>query len=1262
MTAYEPGATLKLEQWLESFRERLKRMRIARGFAALGAAALVITVVGVYLAARAGFLADIFIATRIVLLAVLVGLAVWLIVLPLRRLKGGAVPEIEGRTPELGGRVETYAGMRERGNPFVDLLAEDTLRVAANHPVERQVQPRELFVPTAVGGLAIAVLVWLAIAGPGLFAYGVRHLWAGWAIPDLLPPQSIAVTPGDEAVRRGGSVPLLAEMQGFDPATATVHARMGDGAWEEVDMARTDRGFEFTFFSVREPLEYYVSAAGTRSPSYNVSVVDLPSVGNLRLTYTFPRWTGRDPEVQDPGGDITTVAGTGVQLEITADAPLPAAELVLNDKAVTMDTEGVKGTTQFDVNADGRYYVAARIGSEQVRLTDDYFIKILPDGKPEIRLSRPGRDWNASSIEEVTARIEAKDDFSLSSLELRYSVNGGDWQAVKVPVTGRETNSDHVLALESVRTTDAGSAESRTLVPGDLISYYAVAKDRRQTAQTDMFFIDVRPFDRRYSQGQGGGGGGGGGGAGQESEISQRQREIIVSTWNLLREPQQGRESRDGSVRDNSLLLADLQRTLAEQARTLAERVDARQLSEDPQIAGFVENMNKAVEAMEPAAQRLAAIDLEKAIQPEQQALQYLLRAEAAFTDVQVAMQQGGGGGGGQAGRDLADMLEIEMDLEKNQYETGNPASLEANAGQQEMDDIARKLQELARRQEQLAASARQQQNLTAAQRWQQESLRREAEELQRRVESLQRQAANGQQQGAQQSGEQNGQQSGQSQSGQSQQQAATARRLESAIRAMNEAGEAMQGNEGVDRERLNRAATEAQRQLAQARDEVARQQQQSLQAALSDMANRAGELYEQQRAVDQELQAGVRQLLSERREGAGVRGQQSGLTDEQEARLAGQKRELGEGVQRLEREMTTSARDLKGQANGPGRVLEEAVQDLRDSELQARLAIAADYIRRGGAAYVAGSESAVTDGLRELRDQLRRAESMTGSAAANAGQNPADEALSRVQALRRELQQLANAAQQANPSQDPSQNGNQAQGQEQQGQGQNGQGQNGQRGDQPGEGQGEGQGQAQTAQNQNGQGQGQSQGQSQGGGQGSQSAANGAAGGQPGQGNLQAGTQNAGNYGDGSNGVIGGVGPVGGGWRGGGWWDRPLTGSLPPVTVRDDIRRDLTETTRDVRNLIPQLGNQGLTEADLEAIRNITRQLEQARFSGGDELLDRELKANLALLEQLELRLAQSLQGDKSANVRTAVAERVPEGYKDAVAEYYRRLSKDKE
>ena len=49
----------------------------------------------------------------------------------------------------------------------------------------------------------------------------------------------------------------------------------------------------------------------------------------------------------------------------------------------------------------------------------------MKDHPPEVKITRPGRDFKASPIEEVTVQVEAKDDFGLKNVELHYSVNGG---------------------------------------------------------------------------------------------------------------------------------------------------------------------------------------------------------------------------------------------------------------------------------------------------------------------------------------------------------------------------------------------------------------------------------------------------------------------------------------------------------------------------------------------------------------------------------------------------------------------------------------------------------------------------------------------------------------------------------------------------------------------------------------------------------------------------------------------------------------------
>ncbi len=996
------SSTSDFERYLNLFRLRLKQLVMARGLAVLAGAALLVTVIAVSLAIRRGFPAEIVVTARLLLFATIAAIVYRLVVLPGRNLETDGSAEIEARTPGFDGRVRTWVEMQAESHPLGELLAEDSMQIAGRNEPEQRIPQREFSTVLTAAGVALAALLFLAIAGPGNYAYGVRHLWFGWAFPGLLPPQSIEVLPGDDGIRLGGTVNVQAAMQGFDPADAYVHAKFGDGDWQQVQMADLGDNFEFTFFSVRQPLEYYVSAANVRSETFEINVVDLPVVENLAVTYRFPEWTGKDDETRDPGGDVRAIADTEIVVEVTADRAMTPGELVIDEQVVPLDIDGNTATAAFTVSADGQYFVAARVGGEQIRLTDDYFVTLLDDALPELQFARPGRDWSASSIEEVTTRVVASDDFRLESLELRYSVNGGDWTAVELPVDADFAEVDHVFLLESM-------AEADALVPGDLVSYYAVAADRENTARTDIFFIDVQPFDRRYSQSQQAGGGMGGQGQ-QQTEISERQKEIIVSTWNLIREQQEGRRNDPAYVSDNAALLSRVQSTLREQVDTLAQRTQARQLTASTEeIAQFVENLEKASAAMVPAAERLGEIDLEQAILPEQEALQHLLAAEAVFTDISVSLQANNrGGGGGQAGRDLSEMFEIEMDLEKNQYETGSRATPEPP--QQQMEETADELEELARRQEQLARNMQRNQQPTAAQRWQQEMLRREVEELRQRLERMQQQqsASNESSQGGQGQQSESGSQQQGGQSG-SREMEQLQRRLESAIRAMNDVDEAMRSSDNPDE--LQRAASEAQRQLEGARDQATEEMRRAMQASLDNLADRAEQLYEDQRAMEDRLQESIRGVNVGRND---LNRLESGMSILEEYELAQEKRQLQTDVQGLEQDARNTAQQLAEAEPAAAEQIREALDKLREEEVETRIAVAASYIEIGEAVYVAGSESAVTEALRELQQDLERARSMAdggrgGQPGENEGQGGGiQQTLAETRELRRQLQAFA--------------------------------------------------------------------------------------------------------------------------------------------------------------------------------------------------------------------------------------------------------------
>ena len=608
----------------------------------------------------------------------------------------------------------------------------------------------------------LASSFWLVFAKPGTLGYGASLVWRG-ADKNTAPLYSIAVQPGNVAIRRNSDQLVTVQVAGLRPDKVQLFARFQSAAaWEPVAMqplpdAGGAAAYQFVFAGLPENVDYYATAGPLASAHYQVRVVDLPSVKAIRVTYHYPAWTGLKPVTEEHSGDLRAIEGTSAEIEVATDRPLQGGQLAL-DGARNITLTGGEGNRYHGVipmAKDGAYHLSATDSGQPVRLSEDYFIATEKATPPEIAIDRPGKDYRASPIEEVNIGLKATDQFGLRDMHLHYSVNGGpdrDISLLKAPGS-RDASGAYTLHLEDFK-----------LVPGDLVSLYATARDGHAEARTDISFIQAEPFEREFSQSQQGGGGGGGGGGSQNSqtEISKREKELIAATWK--QQNNKAATPKDAAVAGQ--FLSDAQKKLRDQVLALSARMQTRDLSSaNEEFTGFEKDMQTAAAAMAPSADNLQNTQWTTALPLEQKALQALLRAEATFRQIQVAFgqQQGGGGGGGSsAGRDLASLFDLELDTEKNQYETAQTAS-PAEQHAKDVNDALEKLDALAKRQEELAQQPSTPQQ-TFEQRWQQEILRREAEQLQRQMQQM---AQNGQQSGSQQSqSSQSGKQSGGKQSG----------------------------------------------------------------------------------------------------------------------------------------------------------------------------------------------------------------------------------------------------------------------------------------------------------------------------------------------------------------------------------------------------------------------------------------------------------------------------------------------------------------
>ncbi len=1062
MTALE-----QLNGYVRQVERRLRLFAASRGFAFVAGVALGLTLLLVAICNRFQFAQSIVLPLRILLLLAVASIVSFGLAIPLWKVTRKRAAHIaEQSIPKFQERLLTVTEHPDRANPFTELVAEDALQVAREHSLDHVKRASRLWMLGGAGVAAAAVLLWLIAAGPGYWGYGASLLWTGSAHAKQRPLYEVVVQPGNKTIRRKSDLPINAQLIGFSARRVLLHARYGASAkWEEAAMqpAADSNSYQFVFPAVSDAVEYYVQADSAQSKRFKISVKDLPAVKRLRVLLRYPSGLGLADVSQDPGGDIRAVQGSRAEVSVLTDRRLEHGVLVLDNgqKIELANGDGNWARAEIPITKDGAYHVAAVDGGETIRISEDYFIEAKKDEAPSVRISRPGHDPRVSPIEEVPVVVEAADDFGLKSLELHYSINGGDEQVARFKTKGGKEEQGHTtLYLENFK-----------LAPGDVISMYGTASDANQTTRSDILFAQAEAFDYKFSQSQQSGGMGGGGMMGDNTNISERQKQIIAATFNELR----GESKSKSSIQEQAHFLSDMEGKLGAQAKTLAERMGNRELSQaNPEFENFSKLMTFASSEMVEAVGQLQPAKWKDALVPEQKALQSLLRAEAIFRDIQVAFGQQGSGSGSGAQRELARMFDLELDTSKNQYETGQQQNEIANQQQKAIDAAFERLQMLARRQQELAQQHSQQQ--PAEQRWQEEQLRREAEELRRQMEQLASNSQNGQQQSQSQNGSPSS--GGASQSGRQGSEGRQARQQGNEVnQAMRQAGEALKqaedemrnavgSGDGAAQQRAAGQLAEAQRQLSAALHRTAgnslsdlSQQADSLAQQQRDVANRMKQMYRQQAGAN-----GTNELSSI----LGESGEMPEMNDpdnprfgygyrrrnwqqelrptyrptEEEKALAADKERLARQLEELQRGMEQQQENLQSTAPDAADKVRRALSEAEQKELALRMQKNAQWIREGYGDRNLAMEDNVTAGVEQLSRDLRGAQQALGADQQN-GQNGESAKTAQALAEVRQLREMLERAQQGK-------NAGQSSGQQAGAQGQTGaQGSQGQTGSQ---------------------------------------------------------------------------------------------------------------------------------------------------------------------------------------------------------------------
>jgi hypothetical protein len=1124
------------------------------------------------------FSAPAIIAFRIVTVTIFVGLLVYGLVWPLRRRVSDAqvAMYLEECDPTLEAKIisaveATANGGSEAHSPrLVEKLVEQAIEQCRTmdhaNTVERSALQRH-----AATLAAIAAIVALALAfGPAYLRHGMSALLT-FQSAAASTPYKIEVRPGNTKVPRGADQAVTAKLIGFASSDVTVMIRTAPTAsFDRVPLipAKEAATFEGMLFHLEKPTEYYVESNGVRSERFTLAVVDLPTVKQLDLEYRFPAYTGLAPRQQTDAGDVAAIRGTEVVLHVEPTMTSPDGRIILSEGEARPLTRQADGslTGSFTISKQGFYRIELTgPHGEKVEASPQFTIDVLDDQPPAVHFTKPGRDTQASPVEELFLEARADDDFGVKSLQLFYSVNGSTPKTVNLyggkPMT--EVSGAHTIYLEELG-----------LKPGDFVSYYAKASDTdtvqgAKTTTSDIYFVQIRPFkkDYRAAQSQAMGGGGGGGGQ-QVGQLSQQQREIVAATFNIVRDKA---KTKPEKYRENVVFLNLAQAKLREQVEELVTKLVSRLGSVDPSYNKIAEVLPKAAEEMKAAETELRGLKADTALSPEQKALKLLQEAEQQY-ELQVAQQQGGGGGGGgnnAMAEDLADLFELELDKLANQYEMNQRAGEQQS--DQQIDQLVEKLKELARRQQQEIERQRRMAqsgqssggNSSAAQR----ALADEIEQMKRQLQQLTRNEQQRQQ-------------------------------LNDALQKLQEAQNAMRQAAANGSQDGGAQANQALDRLREAQQRLERNQSGRGERDLQRAQHDAEALAQEQKEVASDVNG-----LDQAQPGAGKDAKTKALADRKEA-MDGKVADLQSQLEKLANQMRRDEKDA-------ARKLDEAAGSIRDKRIREKIRYTQRALQQGAGSqqqYARGMEDDISANLDALQRRI-------ADAAGAVGKQSKQDSLARAADKTRDLvrgmesldQRMRDRAQQQR-----GQNGQNGQQSQRGQQGQNGQqsGQSGQQGGQQGQ-------------------------QSQGGQQGGGGATDGANAGSP---------RNGGAYG----GDARNWGGYGGGWYGYRW-------------NADDIRQfrnQWREWANDAEALRRQLQQAGMNPRDLDDVLRDLRQFENDRLYADPQGLEKLQAAAIDKLKKVEFALRRKADGGNES-LSLSGSDQVPEGFRQAIEEYYRSLAK---
>ncbi|HET6567511.1 MAG TPA: DUF4175 family protein [Rhodothermales bacterium] len=579
-----------------------------------------------------------------ILLAVVIGLGVYFLVLPLLRLLGvlpgpseeAVAARIGERYPDVSDRLTDLLHLAQgKRSESPDAFVDRAVRMLGEqiHPVPFE-QMEDFGRARRFGryaGVPLAGLGLFLLLAPTAFIGASHRLLSPGVYFQRPAPFQLTVEPGSRELVKGAALDIAVRATGQVPHIITLNLNNQDEKHvDQIQLTPDSTGvFRHTVVNVREPMRYRITADPVETPWYDVGVVERPLLRGLNVSLDFPRYT-RIPaqRLQANVGDVEALAGTRVSIEAAVGSPnVKEAYLQFDDGS--RDTLAIDGETaqgSFTLRKDGQYRIILR--NEQGVENENpvsYSLKALPDAAPGIALLAPDSVGVLTEALVTPLRARITDDYGFSRLRLYYRLAESRYG------TPADTFAAIGISLQNPAQIDQDVAYDWLLsettkldpVPGDVIEYYLQVWDNDtftgpKSARTGMHRLRLPSLSEQYQQ------------LDQQQDQAQDALSGIMEDAEEIRDQFQElqndlRSKRESDWQDQRQLqqLQNQQKNLEERVESLSKQVES--LTDQMQENNLVsdETLQKYRE-LQRVIDEINSPELQDALRQLQQAMQQL--------------------------------------------------------------------------------------------------------------------------------------------------------------------------------------------------------------------------------------------------------------------------------------------------------------------------------------------------------------------------------------------------------------------------------------------------------------------------------------------------------------------------------------------------------------------------------------------------------------------------------------------------------------